>query len=90
MTDDEKTDVINKMKAGQLKLLVASTVIEVGVTFPGLTLLVAVSPEHFGVAQLHQLRGQVARKGAWVFHHVSAEPHQTVSVIALATFDSLQ
>lgn len=67
MTDDEKTDVINKMKAGQIKLLVASTVIEVGVTFPGLTLLVAVSPEHFGVAQLHQLRGRVARKGAWVF-----------------------
>jgi ATP-dependent DNA helicase RecG len=63
MTDDEKNDVINKMKAGQLKLLVASTVIEVGVTFPGLTLLVAVSPEHFGVAQLHQLRGRVARKG---------------------------
>ncbi|BAW27428.1 Uncharacterized protein KF715C_pB3220 (plasmid) [Pseudomonas putida] len=63
LPESAKTETIEKMKSGQIKLLVASTVIEVGVTFPGLTLMVAVSPEHFGVAQLHQLRGRVARKG---------------------------
>lgn len=63
LSDTVKADIIDRMKLGQIKLLVASTVIEVGVTFPGLTLLVAVSPENFGVSQLHQLRGRLARKG---------------------------
>lgn len=63
MSDAEQTDVIDKMKAGKIRLLVASTVIEVGVTFPGLSMLVVVNPEHFGVAQLHQLRGRVSRRG---------------------------
>nr|WP_060514609.1 helicase-related protein [Pseudomonas putida]QFX76850.1 ATP-dependent DNA helicase RecG [Pseudomonas putida] len=63
LPETAKADIIDRMKAKQIKLLVASTVIEVGVTFPGLTLLIAVNPEHFGVAQLHQLRGRVARKG---------------------------
>lgn len=63
LTDDEKNAVINKMKAGELDLLVSSTVIEVGVTLPSLKAIVVVHPERFGVSQLHQLRGRVARKG---------------------------
>jgi len=63
MSEGEKNEVIGKMKNGAIKLLVASTVIEVGVTFPGLILLVVVKPENFGVSQLHQLRGRLARKG---------------------------
>lgn len=62
-SDELKTVTFQKLKAGTIKLLVASTVIEVGVTIPALRLLVAVNPEHFGVAQLHQLRGRLARKG---------------------------
>lgn len=63
LPEDVKTKTIRAMKDGKIKLLVASTVIEVGVTFPYLHLLVAVNAENFGVSQLHQLRGRLARKG---------------------------
>jgi ATP-dependent DNA helicase RecG len=55
--------VIERMRDGHLDILVSSTVIEVGVTLPSLKAVVVVHPERFGVSQLHQLRGRVARKG---------------------------
>lgn len=75
MTDVEKESVINRMKAGELSLLVSSTVIEVGVTLPSLRAVVVVHPERFGVSQLHQLRGRVARKGGsgYFFLYLPAE-----------------
>lgn len=63
LPEDVKTNTIQAMKNNEIKLLVASTVIEVGVTIPNLRLLVAVNAENFGVSQLHQLRGRLARKG---------------------------
>ncbi|MGP4922716.1 helicase-related protein [Pseudomonas helleri] len=63
LPEDVKTNTIRLMKENKIKLLVASTVIEVGVTIPNLRLLVAVNAENFGVSQLHQLRGRLARKG---------------------------
>ncbi|ABM97164.1 helicase-related protein [Methylibium petroleiphilum] len=75
LSDDEKAAVINKMRDGELSLLVSSTVIEVGVTLPSLRALVVVHPERFGVSQLHQLRGRVARKGGsgYFFLYLPAE-----------------
>ncbi|MDR5799246.1 MULTISPECIES: helicase-related protein [Caballeronia] len=63
LSDDEKNTVIAKMKAGGIDILVSSTVIEVGITLPSLRAVVVVNADRFGVSQLHQLRGRVARKG---------------------------
>lgn len=59
----EKTAVIRKMNEGELDVLVSSTVIEIGLTLPSLRVVVVINPERFGVSQLHQLRGRLARKG---------------------------
>ncbi len=67
--DDIKTQTLKDFTAGSLDVLVASTVIEVGVDVPGATLMVIEDAARFGLAQLHQLRGRVGRgkKESWCF-----------------------
>lgn len=57
----DKAAVMDRFKTGELDLLVATTVIEVGVDVPNASLIIIENPERLGLAQLHQLRGRVGR-----------------------------
>ncbi|MBG0562027.1 ATP-dependent DNA helicase RecG [Actinoplanes aureus] len=76
MPPDEKDAVMRRFAAGDLDVLVATTVIEVGVDVPNSTVMLILDADRFGVSQLHQLRGRVGRgsaPGICLLHTESAE-----------------
>ena len=58
---EERDVVMRRFRSGELKVLVATTVIEVGIDVPDATIMLIEHPERFGLAQLHQLRGRIGR-----------------------------
>ncbi len=82
----DREDVMAAFRAGALDVLVATTVVEVGVDVPAATVMVVEDADHFGIAQLHQLRGRVGRGGdaAWCYlfaRDVTAEAHRRLEAL---------
>jgi ATP-dependent DNA helicase RecG len=87
MKPDAKREVMDAFASGRLQVLVATTVIEVGIDVPNATLMVVENAERFGLSQLHQLRGRVGRG-----EHRSVcvlVPGATASAAALARLEHL-
>ncbi|MGW3656426.1 ATP-dependent DNA helicase RecG [Streptomyces sp. NPDC005151] len=82
MNPDDKDDVMRRFAAGQVDVLVATTVIEVGVNVPNATAMVIMDADRFGVSQLHQLRGRVGRGSAAGLCLLVSEAHEASSARA--------
>ena len=78
---EEKAEVLRKFAAGEIDVLVATTVIEVGVNVPSATVMVIENADRFGLSQLHQLRGRVGRgaKESWCF--LMAHPNERLKTL---------
>lgn len=76
MPPDDKEGVMRRFAAGQADVLVATTVIEVGVNVPNATAMVIMDADRFGVSQLHQLRGRVGRGSAPGLCLLVSEAHE--------------
>ncbi|MDX6227321.1 MAG: ATP-dependent helicase RecG [Frankiales bacterium] len=76
MLPADKDDVMTAFTKGDIDVLVATTVIEVGVDVPNATVMVLLDADRFGISQLHQLRGRVGRGGAqgWCLLETAMDP----------------
>jgi ATP-dependent DNA helicase RecG len=75
LPEAERHDTLNAFSKGSIQLLVATTVVEVGVNVPNANIMIIEHPERFGMAQLHQLRGRIGRSDtqAWCFLFVDTD-----------------
>ncbi len=91
MSGEEKSAVMKAFGAGEIQLLVATSVIEVGIDVPAATVMLIEHADRFGLAQLHQLRGRIGRgKGdAWCFlvtaPHVTSEARERLTAMVRTT-----
>jgi ATP-dependent DNA helicase RecG len=82
MSDSEKKEVMERFACSDLSLLVATSIVEVGIDVPQATVIIIENADWFGLAQLHQLRGRVGRgsKKSWCFLLSNAIPDSEASL----------
>ena len=78
---DEKADVLSEFAAGNLDVLVTTTVIEVGVNVPNASVMIIENAERYGLSQLHQLRGRVGRGSAESWCFLLAEENERLRIL---------
>ena len=84
-----RRDVMNAFKRGELDVLVATTVIEVGVDVPNATIMIVQEADRFGLAQLHQLRGRVGRGAEQSYCLLVSRPRDELTEDAVRRLDAL-
>jgi len=83
MRSDDKETVMATFAAGEIDILVATTVIEVGIDVPNATVMVVENSDRFGLSQLHQLRGRVGRGAEQSYCIlISPEPRERLAILA--------
>lgn len=87
MSSAEKDEIMLRFKDGEIKILVSTTVIEVGLDIPNASVMVVEHAERFGLAQLHQLRGRVGRGGQQAWCYLIA--HHPLSKVARERLDTM-
>ncbi|WP_390404685.1 ATP-dependent DNA helicase RecG [Lacticaseibacillus jixiensis] len=88
MKPDEKDTIMRAFSAGEIDVLVSTTVVEVGVDVPNATVMVIFDADRFGLAQLHQLRGRVGRGKAAAYCILVADPKNDMGVERMQTMVS--
>jgi len=83
MKDAEKEKVMNEFKSGKIHIMVATSVVEVGVNVENATIILIEGAERFGLSQLHQLRGRVVRSNYQAYCFLYAESHGDKTVARL-------
>lgn len=89
LPSDEKRQILADFRDGKLDLLVASSVVEVGVDIPKATALLIEGAERFGLAQLHQFRGRVGRRGQTAVCYLVSESEDDAILSRLVALESL-
>jgi ATP-dependent DNA helicase RecG len=85
----ERRDVMNAFKRRELDVLVATTVIEVGVDVPNATIMIVQEADRFGLAQLHQLRGRVGRGAEQSYCLLVSRPKEELTEEAVRRLEAL-
>ncbi len=84
MKPKDKQDILEKMRNGEIDILVSTSVIEVGIDIPNASVLTVESAERFGLAQLHQFRGRIGRAGQKAYCFLVSETKNSPRLKAMA------